>query len=104
NSARSVSYISKIKLDGTCAAIQVHPNGELVVQSRTEIITPSKDNNGFARWVNENKSIFQPKSDQVYVIFGEWCGSGIQKRCSISKIDRKVFCVFAIQHDNYLEI
>lgn len=102
---RTVLYVSKIKLDGTNAAVQVHPNGDLIVQSRSDIITPAKDNAGFATWVEANKEYFKSlATSEPFVIFGEWCGRGIQKRCSISQIDRKVFCVFAVQWGGSLDI
>ena len=35
------------------------------------------------------------KSDRHLTIFGEWCGSNIQKGLAISEIERKVLAVFA---------
>lgn len=92
-----VDYGLKIKLDGTCAAVQINGTA-ITAQSRTAIITPQDDNYGFAKWVADNNEYFT-KIEKRIVIFGEWCGQGIQKRCSISKIGRKVFCVFAIMVD-----
>src|SRR5690606_34305460 len=93
------------KLDGTNAAVQIFPDGTLVCQSREEIITPQKDNAGFARWVEENKDYFLSiKVEEPIIVFGKWCGQGIQKRCSISQIDKKSFAVFAIQYDQELDI
>ena len=105
NEARPIHYRSKIKLDGTNAAIQIFPDGTLICQSREEILSPEKDNAGFARWVEENKEYFQSiKVQEPIIIFGEWCGQGIQKRCSISKIDKKIFAVFVIQYDQEFDI
>jgi tRNA-binding EMAP/Myf-like protein len=105
---RVVRYIPKVKLDGTNAGIQLY-NGEFSTQSREQIITPESDNMGFSRWAFENGDYFKSLPFQEHVtIFGEWCGTGIQKRCSISKIGKKVFCVFAIQyhkkHGTFLDI
>lgn len=94
-------YKSKIKLDGTNAGIQVLSDGNVVAQSRTSIITVNDDNMGFARWVDSQKQYWTSlKSTDNITIFGEWAGAGIQKRCSISKIDKKVFCVFAVLVEN----
>jgi hypothetical protein len=59
------------------------PAGEfplfVLAQSRNNLITPAKDNAGFARWVVNN-------ADELVDIlgegrhFGEWCGAGIQRR------------------------
>lgn len=110
NSLRKVTYGAKVKLDGTCSAVQVHPNGDIVFQSRSKIITPEDDNAGFARWGEDRKEYFQslkalsPTPDKLFIIYGEWCGQGIQKRCSISNIGKKVFCVFAIQYGEDFEV
>lgn len=96
--APKVTYRAKIKLDGTNGAVQIFPNGQVAVQSRTQIITPESDNMGFAAWVGENINFFAKLAGANHItIFGEWCGKGIQKRTAISKIDRKIFVIFAIQ-------
>jgi len=93
----SVSYRGKIKLDGTNAALRINRN-EFATQSRSRIITPEDDNMGFATWAHNSGWIqeFDGDTTATLTVFGEWCGKGIQKRCSISKIDRKIFAVFAV--------
>lgn len=91
-----VAYKCKVKLHGTNAAVQVHgeaPNHTLICQSRESIITPEKDNAGFARWVHSNKEAWGVANG--WVIYGEWCGPGIQKSVAIAEIPRKIFAVFA---------
>lgn len=93
-----LTYRAKVKLDGTNACVQIHPDGSVVAQSRTQVITPESDNMGFARWVKGQEALWSNLccvGHPVYV-FGEWCGQGIQKRTAISQIDRKIFAVFAI--------
>ncbi len=93
-----VTYRAKVKLDGTNAGVQVFCDGKVATQSRTQVITPKNDNLGFANWVDRNLEYFSNlASSEHLTIFGEWCGQGIQKRTAISKIDRKVFVVFAMQ-------
>ncbi|MFZ5889896.1 MAG: RNA ligase family protein [Myxococcota bacterium] len=95
----SVSYRCKVKLDGTNAGVQVHPNGSVVAQSRSSVIDSRADNMGFAAWVEQHRDYFAAlASEEPIVVFGEWCGRGIQKRAAISGIDRKVFVVFALQY------
>lgn len=92
----TVTYKCKVKLHGTNAAIQVHWDGTVVAQSRTNIITPENDNAGFARWVmspNRLSKIWD--NAKGHIIYGEWCGPGIQKGVAISEIPHKVFVVFA---------
>lgn len=102
-SAPTVTYRAKIKLDGTNGGVQITPDGEVFTQSRSRIITSSDDNAGFAAWVAEHRDFFAKHAiaDEHIVIFGEWCGQGIQKRTAISRLDRRVFAVFAIQYGDH---
>lgn len=96
NGQSVVQYKCKVKLHGTAAAIQIHKDGTIVCQSRESIITPEKDNAGFARWVKENEAVW--KSDEArrdVIIYGEWIGKGIQKGVAVSEIPKKSFAVFA---------
>jgi len=95
-----VVYRPKVKLHGSNAAITVESNGNVYAQSRSRIITPGpEDNCGFAAWVSEHKDVWAKNANQKVdlTIYGEWCGSGVQKGVAISNIDRKVFAIFAIQ-------
>jgi len=66
------------KLDGTNSCIVIHSDGTLShVQSRNRIITPSADNYGFAKWVEENEQELL-KLGQGYH-YGEWWGQGIRR-------------------------
>ncbi|HYQ15002.1 MAG TPA: RNA ligase family protein, partial [Polyangiaceae bacterium] len=90
----TIGYRPKVKLDGTNAGVQIHPDGRVLSQSRSQVLDGSADNMGFGRWVTENAAYFSAlKREQLLVVFGEWCGQGIQKRAAISQIGRKVFVV-----------
>lgn len=96
--APKVTYRAKVKLDGTNAGVQICSDGRVAAQSRTQVITPKNDNMGFAHWVSQNLECFtQMVGNEHITLFGEWCGKGIQKRTSISQIDRKIFVLFAMQ-------
>lgn len=88
----TVCYKAKVKLHGTNSAVQVHADGTVQAQSRTNLITPENDNAGFARWVSNQK---RWELASGHILYGEWCGPGIQKGVAISEIPRKVFVVFA---------
>ena len=99
NQAFKITYRAKVKLHGTNAGVQITSSGEVAAQKRTEVITSKADNAGFAAWVEKNSNYFsQLKGDFHITIFGEWCGSGIQRGVAISQLERKVFAVFAIQY------
>ena len=65
------------KIDGTNACVVIEGD-EIAAQSRTRIITPEKDNHGFARWVYANKeALIAVLGDGRH--YGEWWGNGIQR-------------------------
>lgn len=88
-----VFYKPKVKLHGTNAGIQCHHDGIVVAQSRTNELTEESDNAGFAKWVKSREGSWRIHNDLI--IYGEWCGPGIQKGVAISEIPKKVFAVFA---------
>lgn len=82
----SISY----KYDGTNSCIIIR-DGEIVgCQSRNRLITPDKDNMGFANWVEENKETLVKLGEGYH--YGEWVGPGIQK--NPHNFDRKYFYLF----------
>jgi tRNA-binding EMAP/Myf-like protein len=109
DSLRKIKYRAKIKLHGSNCACSIFQNGDVVTQSREQIITPEKDNAGFSRWVNDQKEYWSNlKTDTHMIVFGEWVGPGVNKGCAIHELEKKVFCVFAIQYNrpqgSFLEI
>jgi tRNA-binding EMAP/Myf-like protein len=105
NTERKLSYVSKVKLHGTNAAIQIHPNGDIICQSRTEILSLTKDYKGFAKWASDNNEYFQKLvGKELVILYGEWCGTGIEKGVALSQIGKKIFAVFAIQYGGMFDI
>lgn len=100
-----ITYRGKVKLHGTNAGIIIKPNGKVIPQSRTRIISTGADNKGFAAFVKETENYWATlaREDSIVVVFGEWCGKGIMKGVSISQVLDKLFAVFAIQigHSDY---
>ena len=93
-----VTYYGKVKLHGTNAGVQILSDGTVLAQGRNRVLTLKDDNLGFAAWATENREYFAGLAGpQDMVVYGEWCGRGIQKGVAISGIDRKVLAVFAIQ-------
>lgn len=94
-----VHYQSKVKLHGTNAGIFCKA-GRFTAQSRTTAITSGNDNAGFATWVESQKvqeglanAYRNMPSDMV--IYGEWCGPGVQKGVAVNQIPGRAFVVFA---------
>lgn len=80
------------KIDGTNAQICVAPDGSILAGSRTRWITPENDNHGFARWVQEHADELRDGLG-LGTHFGEWWGSGIQRRYGLKE---KRFSLFNV--------
>lgn len=97
------------KIDGTNAQILItketddlavnrlllaHRDGLMMLAgSRTQFITPERDNHGFARWVVTH-------ADELWALgegrhFGEWWGSGIQRGYGLTKGEKR-FSLFNV--------
>jgi hypothetical protein len=79
------------KIDGTNAQILIKPDGEMLVGSRKRFITPENDNFGFAKWAYNNEEELKKLGEGRH--FGEWWGSGIQRRYGKTDGD-KTFSLF----------
>lgn len=100
-----IDFVATTKIHGSCHGIQVFDN-QIVTQSRQRIITPEDDNNGAAKfsyaldfsiWKAIKYSILV--TNHLYdnpdlVIYGEWCGKGINAGCAIHQLE-KMFVIFA---------
>jgi len=92
----TLTFVGSVKLHGTNASVVFPPEGGYYCQSRSQIITPEQDNAGFAAWVRDNISLFSKLDKSGVVVYGEWCGQGIQKGVAISLVPRQ-FIVFAVR-------
>lgn len=108
----TLTFKGTVKLHGTNAGVSFrygHDNSsEYWVQSRENIITPEKDNAGFAFFVESNKEAFKKFAAQIdsillinmqqniITIFGEWCGGNIQKGVGISNLPKSFF-IFGVK-------
>jgi hypothetical protein len=105
-----IAYRGKIKLHGTNAGVSFTDEG-VFAQSRTRVLIGC-DNEGFAKWVEEQASYFkvhvaalrQKLSAHTFVVYGEWCGRGIMKGAAICRLSERYFCVFAVRVDDELVI
>lgn len=96
-----LTYIGTVKMHGTNAAIIVDRVNDVIrYQSRERIITPISDNFGFATFCStKQKEICDMVSHiegDVIAIYGEWCGSSIQKGVALSQLE-KMFVIFDIR-------
>lgn len=96
-----------VKVHGTNAGVVIYPDGLMNAQSKNHIITPEKDNCGFANWLIAKKTYFRSMHVRILdqfrqyegldmVIYGEWAGKGIQKGVATSQVD-KFFYIFGVK-------
>lgn len=109
-----IMFEGTVKLHGSNCAIVININPsnfddvEVYAQSRETILTPQSDYKGFAKFVQEigTKNLldmlpYELKGEAIMkhipiIIYGEWCGSGIQGGVGISQLP-KMFVIFAIK-------
>lgn len=100
NGYPTVTYRGKVKLHGENHAIQIHNDGSIVCQSRGVVLTPEKDNKGFAKWVETIKTPLLASNAKGFILYGEWCGKGIQSGVALEQLNDKVFALFAARSLN----
>lgn len=106
----TLTFEGTVKLHGTNASIAVTKDN-IWYQSRSQIITVENDNAGFAKFASALDSLWRsiafdiiPQTDEVVVIFGEWCGGNIQAGVALNQLP-KMFVVFGIQvNGTYLDV
>jgi hypothetical protein len=103
-----LKFKGTVKLHGTNAGVSYNANDGLWAQSRENIITPEKDNAGFAFFAHTHETEFTSLAYEVastedinlyentITIYGEWAGKGIQKGVGISTIE-KTFFIFGVK-------
>jgi hypothetical protein len=103
-----LTFKGTVKLHGTNAGVSYNEVDGLWAQSRENIITPEKDNAGFAFFVESNKETFIDLMNQVkdetgldlttntITIYGEWCGGNIQKGVGITNLVKSFF-IFGVK-------
>jgi hypothetical protein len=94
-----LAFVGSVKLHGTNAGIGFTEDGEPFAQGRTNLLVAGEsDNYGFAAWLKTYRDKLLSLTDGF--IYGEWCGSGIQKGVAISEVP-KMFVPFAIRSADY---
>lgn len=98
-----LTFTGTVKLHGTNGAV-CYDGLNIWAQSKNNIITPEKDNAGFAQFVHSNMDYFENLLKSLYkgypiALFGEWAGKGVQPKVAISEI-QKSFFIFGLKvHD-----
>ena len=102
----TIEFVGTTKLHGTNGSFKYDDVNGLVTQSRNRIITPIDDNDGFARFIHDNKDSamdiitkyiakynIDTKTHTV-TVYGEW--TGCFSNVAIGKIPKSFF-IFAVR-------
>lgn len=82
------------KIDGTNAQVFIEDDGETIhAGSRNRWLSLADDNFGFARWVEDHREELLTLGPGRH--FGEWWGSGIQRRYGLTGDDKR-FSLFNV--------
>lgn len=108
----TLTFKGTVKLHGTNAGVSFKygydNTSEYWAQSRENIITPEKDNAGFAFFVESHKEAFKKFASQIdstglfdvrhniVTIYGEWAGGNIQKGVGVSNLPKSFF-IFGVK-------
>ena len=106
----TLKFRGTVKLHGTNAGIVYDVDADsFTFQSRERVLSLTQDNAGFMLHQMKNEAIWRdvvsqaireiwvpPAPIKQVAIFGEWCGSGIQKGVALTQLP-KMFVVFAVK-------
>lgn len=105
----TLKFRGTVKLHGTNAGIVYDvATDSFTYQSRERVLSLTSDNAGFMLTQMKNEEVFRDIANQAtreilphlpvakVAIFGEWCGSGIQKGVALTELP-KMFVVFAVK-------
>ena len=104
----TLKFRGTVKLHGTNAGIVYDLDSDtFTYQSRERELSLTSDNAGFMLWAMSHEgdwrflceNIWVPTGTKKIAIFGEWCGSGIQKGVALTQLP-KMFVIFAIKAVN----
>lgn len=104
-----IKFRGSVKSHGTNAAIVFDTyDNVFYAQSRSNVLSLTSDNAGFAQYFETNRTFFESwlkniaelsDGERYISIYGEWCGGNIQKGVAISGLP-KMFLVFALRLSN----
>jgi hypothetical protein len=99
----TITFTGTVKLHGTNAGVSYNSVDGIWYQSRSNIITPLKDNAGFAFFAESNKEFFIKAISKLaeennvdlsefnITVYGEWAGGSIQKGVGINGMPKRFF-------------
>jgi hypothetical protein len=88
-----LEFRAKVKVHGMHAAVQVLPDGTVLAQDRYSQLSLDNDRRRFAVFVDVHKGAWAQLP--AGVVYGEWCGKGINRLDAVTQLPERHFCIFA---------
>ena len=101
----TLQFLGTPKLHGTNSGIVRMPDGQLRFQSRNRELTAEADHFGFVTHMTGTVGLDRLRTlidthvglhDVPVVLYGEWCGRGVQQKVAISEVD-PLFAIFCVR-------
>ncbi|MFT5683015.1 MAG: hypothetical protein ACI8RZ_003942 [Myxococcota bacterium] len=101
----TLRFLGTPKLHGTNSSIVRMPDGEIRFQSRNRVLTGASDHFGFVSHMTNAVGLTRLRAlidEHVgvhpvpVVVYGEWCGLGIQQQVAISEV-APLFAIFCVR-------
>ena len=105
---RLLKFTGTVKLHGSNAGIRLSKDG-YICQSRNRNLGPEDADNATFRFNMDQHTTYintlqdnlckayDAEFEDVFVVYGEWCGQGIQKNVAISELSKRLI-IFDIKH------
>lgn len=97
-----------VKLHGANCSVVLTRDGKIYPQSKESLLDETVNCNGFYQFFEARETTFKKmlegylrgvkESVEAVVVYGEWCGPGIQKKVGISNIDSPIFVIFDVRY------
>lgn len=100
----TLNFLGTVKMHGTNASVVRYPDGRLECQSRSRVITPEKDNYGFAAFIEAlPESVLEEVApagraswtNKPVTVYGEWIGRGINSGAAVCQVEERAWVTFA---------
>jgi hypothetical protein len=98
----AITFRGTVKLHGTNAGIVKYADGKIEYQSRERVLSLEEDNANFMSEMLKIDLSFlfaDMQFNDYCAVYGEWCGSNIQKGVAINELP-KMFVIFGVKADD----
>ena len=106
----TLTYEGTVKLHGCNCSVVSRLSEPLQYQSRHLVLSPEADGMGFYKWAAERQTAIEElltklrsrctEEGSTLVLFGEFCGPGIQKGVGITQQPDKFFVIFNVRSES----